>query len=76
MSRLAAAGDGMTIGGRLFLAMASSRAADRLARQTRSVLVSGTNGKTTTTALIARAASTMARVATIRAKAPCSDPVQ
>jgi UDP-N-acetylmuramyl tripeptide synthase len=47
--------EGHAITGRVFLALAPPGGAQALARRGRSALVSGTNGKTTTTALIARA---------------------
>jgi UDP-N-acetylmuramyl tripeptide synthase len=47
--------EGGAITGRVFVALAPAGGAEQLARRSRSVLVSGTNGKTTTTALIARA---------------------
>lgn len=52
LSRLASRGSGTVIGGRLGLAIAPNLLAD-LARSRDVVLVSGTNGKTTTTAMIA-----------------------
>jgi UDP-N-acetylmuramyl tripeptide synthase len=62
LSRRLARGEGVQIGGRAFVALASPRGLERMARRSRSVLVSGTNGKTTTTALIARAAATVTDV--------------
>lgn len=52
LSRLASRGSGTVIGGRVGLAIAPNLLAD-LARSRDVVLVSGTNGKTTTTAMIA-----------------------
>lgn len=47
-------GEGRTLSGRVFLALASPDGAQRMARRQTTVLVSGTNGKTTTTTLIVR----------------------
>ena len=63
LSRRLGAGGGGVIGGRVTLAL-DPRALGRLARGRRSALVSGTNGKTTTTRLLAAALGTMGPVAT------------
>jgi lipid II isoglutaminyl synthase (glutamine-hydrolysing) len=62
-SRVAGRGDGTVVGGRLALRMAP-RLAERLASRCDVALVSGTNGKTTTTACLAAALSTRGDVAT------------
>jgi lipid II isoglutaminyl synthase (glutamine-hydrolysing) len=63
MSRLAGRGDGSVIGGRIGLAL-DPELLTRLARDRNLVLVSATNGKTTTTRLIASAMSGLGEVAT------------
>jgi UDP-N-acetylmuramyl tripeptide synthase len=63
-SRRLTGGQGRTISGTVFLRLARPRTLERVARAATCVLVSGTNGKTTTTALIARAAATAGPVAT------------
>src|SRR5690242_15703060 len=63
LSRRLGAGAGRTISGAVFLALASAPEAARVAASRRSVLVSGTNGKTTTTTLIATAAAALTTVA-------------
>lgn len=67
-SRLAGLGGGSTIGGRVGLALEPSLLATLGAGRT-SALVSGTNGKTTTTRLLAEALSTLGAVATSAAGA-------
>ncbi|HUZ44750.1 MAG TPA: DUF1727 domain-containing protein [Acidimicrobiales bacterium] len=62
-SRLAGRGGGGVIGGRVTL-LVDPDALARLARGRRSVLVSGTNGKTTTTRLLAAALATAGPTAT------------
>ena len=63
MSRLAGRGDGSVIGGRIGLAL-DPELLTRLAQDRKLVLVSATNGKTTTTRLIASAMSELGQVAT------------
>ncbi|HET6811254.1 MAG TPA: MurT ligase domain-containing protein [Acidimicrobiales bacterium] len=63
LSRRLGAGGGGVIGGRVTLALDPS-ALPRLAAGRRSALVSGTNGKTTTTRLLARALGTAGPVVT------------
>lgn len=63
MSRLAGRGDGSVIGGRIGLAL-DPELLTRLAHDRKLVLVSATNGKTTTTRLIASAMSSLGEVAT------------
>jgi lipid II isoglutaminyl synthase (glutamine-hydrolysing) len=63
LSRRLGAGGGGVIGGRVTLALDPS-ALPRLAAGRRSALVSGTNGKTTTTRLLARALETAGPVVT------------
>ncbi len=67
-SRLAGFGDGSTAGGRVGLALEPGLLAALGAGRT-SVLVSGTNGKTTTTRLLAEAVATLGAVATSSAGA-------
>ena len=62
-SRRLALGAGSTIGGRVGL-IVDPTLLERLGRDRRVVLVSGTNGKTTTTRLLAAAASLLGKVAT------------
>ena len=63
LSRLLGAGSGGVIGGRVSLAL-DPGSLTRLARGHRSALVSGTNGKTTTTSLLAAALGSVGPVAT------------
>lgn len=63
LSRRARAGSGSTIGGRVTLAL-DADALTRMAAGREVVLVSGTNGKTTTTRLVAAALATHGPVAT------------
>ncbi|GAA4130194.1 MurT ligase domain-containing protein [Actinomadura keratinilytica] len=63
MSRLAGRGDGSVIGGRVGLAL-DPELLTRLARDRKLVLVSATNGKTTTTRLITSAMTPLGEVAT------------
>lgn len=63
LSRWTGRGDGSVIGGRLALALEPALLS-RLARDRRLVLVTGTNGKTTTTRLVAAALSAAGDVAT------------
>jgi UDP-N-acetylmuramyl tripeptide synthase len=63
VSRLAGRGDGSVIGGRIGLAL-DPELLTRLAHARKLVLVSATNGKTTTTRLIASAMSSLGEVAT------------
>ncbi|MDA8297274.1 MAG: MurT ligase domain-containing protein [Actinomycetota bacterium] len=67
-SRLAGLGGGSTVGGRVGLALEPGLLAALGAGRT-SALVSGTNGKTTTTRLLAEALSTLGAVATSAAGA-------
>ena len=62
-SRLAGAGEGSVIGGRVTLAI-DKRALELMAAGHQSAVVSGTNGKTTTTRLLAAALSTRGPVST------------
>ena len=62
-SRLAGAGEGSVIGGRVTLAI-DKRALELMAAGHQSAVVSGTNGKTTTTRLLAAALSTRGPVNT------------
>lgn len=62
LSRLMGKGEGSVIGGRVTLAL-DPHALERLSRWRDIVLVSGTNGKTTTTSMITAALSTMGDVA-------------
>jgi lipid II isoglutaminyl synthase (glutamine-hydrolysing) len=62
-SRSARRGDGTVVGGRMALRL-SPRLAERLASGREVALVSGTNGKTTTTACLAAALATRGAVAT------------
>ena len=62
-SRLAGAGEGSVIGGRVTLAI-DKRALELMAAGHQSVVVSGTNGKTTTTRLLAAALSSRGPVST------------
>src|SRR5207249_4450987 len=63
LSRGLGRGEGSVIGGRVTLAL-DPRALERLAAGRRGALVSGTNGKTTTTRLLAAALATAGPVAT------------
>lgn len=63
MSRRLGLGAGSTVGGRAILAV-DPVALRRLGRGRRSALVSGTNGKTTTTSLLAAALATVGPVVT------------
>ena len=63
LSRRLGAGSGGVIGGRVTLAL-DHNALPRMAAGRRVALVSGTNGKTTTTRLLARAVGTLGPVAT------------
>ncbi|GAA3968938.1 MurT ligase domain-containing protein [Actinomadura viridis] len=63
MSRLAGRGDGSVIGGRIGLRL-DPELLTRLARDRKLVLVSATNGKTTTTRLITSAMTPLGEVAT------------
>ncbi|MGI8493430.1 MAG: MurT ligase domain-containing protein, partial [Acidimicrobiales bacterium] len=63
LSRRLGRGGGSVVGGRAILAM-DPRALEELARARRVALVSGTNGKTTTTSLLASALSTSGPVVT------------
>lgn len=63
LSRWTGQGDGSVIGGRVALTLEPALLA-RLARDRRLVLVTGTNGKTTTTRLVAAALSAAGEVAT------------
>jgi UDP-N-acetylmuramyl tripeptide synthase len=63
LSRLAGTGQGSVIGGRVTLAL-DSRALELVAGGHDTVLVSGTNGKTTTTRLLAAALGTRGNVTT------------
>lgn len=56
--------EGRTISGHVYLRLAGSKRRDIIPAGVPVVLVSGTNGKTTTTALIARAVATQHRVTT------------
>lgn len=62
-SQLLKAGNGGTIGGRVTLAL-QPEALEQLGRGRVSVLVTGTNGKTTTTLMVARALGALGEVAT------------
>jgi lipid II isoglutaminyl synthase (glutamine-hydrolysing) len=62
-SRLAGTGEGSVIGGRVTLAI-DKRALELMAAGHQSVVVSGTNGKTTTTRLLAAALATRGPVST------------
>jgi UDP-N-acetylmuramyl tripeptide synthase len=63
LSRVARLGAGGVVGGRVALALQPEILAE-LARDRTVVLVTGTNGKTTTTAMLARAMGTLGTVAT------------
>jgi UDP-N-acetylmuramyl tripeptide synthase len=63
VSRRAGTGQGSAVGGRVTLAL-DPRALELLAAGHRAVLVSGTNGKTTTTRLVAAALATAGKVTT------------
>lgn len=62
LSRLTRRGEGSTVGGRVALTL-DAQAIERQARTRAVALVSGTNGKTTTTALLAAAVATAGQVA-------------
>jgi lipid II isoglutaminyl synthase (glutamine-hydrolysing) len=63
LSRRVGAGEGSVIGGRVLLAV-DPGALERLAAGRTTALVTGTNGKTTTTSMLAAALSTRGRVTT------------
>ncbi len=68
LSRRLGKGEGSVIGGRVTLAV-DATSLDRLAAGRRTVLVSGTNGKTTTTSLLSAALATKGEVVTNQAGA-------
>ena len=62
LSRLIGKGSGVMVAGRLIMALAPG-AVEKLARDKRVVLISGTNGKSTTAKLIAAALSSKYSIA-------------